>query len=326
MKLALASSLLVALPAATFAADVTITNDSSNQDSIVATQTNPTCDCQPFAPTNSSYQVTRLWNIVDPSIMTDQDVINEFNKGFAPVVTNMPGFQRYTASSTGDNTTVFFLNQFDTQEEAHKAQEAAKEFVANGMLNGKITPNIFTELPVLFGEAADACMTSSSEGYYLAARFYNWIDAANLNTTLVYSIAHEFYETALKDVEGFVTYYDAAEQGVDTSCAWDIFQTEENAKQSNIAASKLVLPDNWAVRAAAVAGIIAFDYTCAAGNMPAAPTPSPVPCVPSATNACVEQVPEIDTSTDQPSAAFGIGVSGASAAAAAIFMMLWKAI
>ena len=257
--------------------------------------------------------------------MTDQDVINEFNKGFAPVVTNMPGFQRYTASSTGDNSTVFFLNQFDTQEEAHAAQEAAKEFVANGMLNGKITPNIFTELPVLFGAAADACMTSSSEGYYLAARFYNWVDPANLNTTLVYSIAHGFYET-LTDLEGFVVYYDSAAQGVNTSCAWDIFQTEELANQSNEGAAKLVLPENWTVRAGAVAGIIAFDYTCAAGNMPAAPTPSPVPCVPSATNACVEQVPEIDTSTDQPSAAFGIGVSGASAAAAAIFMMLWKAI
>jgi len=35
-------------------------------------------------PQKSSYQVVRLWNIVDTS-MTDQDVIKEFNTGFAPV-------------------------------------------------------------------------------------------------------------------------------------------------------------------------------------------------------------------------------------------------
>ena len=62
-----------------------------------------TCECQPLGPPNAtSYIVTRLWNI-DPSFnFTDQDVIDEFDNGFAPVVAHMPGFQRYTASTTGE--------------------------------------------------------------------------------------------------------------------------------------------------------------------------------------------------------------------------------
>ena len=63
------------------------------------------CECQPIGPPNStSYIVTRLWNINQSSNFTDQDVIAEFDDGFAPVVTHMPGFQRYTASTTGECT------------------------------------------------------------------------------------------------------------------------------------------------------------------------------------------------------------------------------
>lgn len=310
---------LLAFPANNFAA--------TNQDPTTTTTSSAaTCNCQPFPPKHSSYQVTTLWNIVDPSTMSNQDVINEFNNGFAPLVTNMPGFQRYTSSFTGGNNstnTVFFLNQFDTQEQAHAAQEAAKEFVANNPMlnNGTITPNIFTEIQVIYGAAADSCVTSSSKGDYLAVRFYNFDDPDSLNTTMVYTISDNFYETTLKDSEGFVAYSNAAEVGVKENAVWDIFTTEEQAIQSNEDASKLVLPD-WVSRAGSAAGMIVFDYTCAAGNIPAAPTTLPETGVP-------EDESTITTTPDNnSSAAISTSVSGASTVtvAAATFMLLWKAL
>jgi len=75
------------------------------------------------------------------------------------------------------------------------------------------------------------------------------------------------------------------------------------------------LPD-WAPPAKRIgdaAGIIAFDYTCAAGNRPAAPTPA--------------SIPSSDTSsTAAAKVPFTSVVSGASAVTAAIFMMLWKTV
>lgn len=41
------------------------------------------------------------------------------------------------------------MNIFDTEDHAHDAQEAAKLFVDEGSLNGKIYPNSFTEDVVL---------------------------------------------------------------------------------------------------------------------------------------------------------------------------------
>ena len=333
MKLALATSLL-ALPSANHLAaasvarkmegdDVTITDNTNENDIVVR---NPTCDCQPMPPKDPSYQVTRLWNIVDPSSMTDQDVIDEFNSGFAPFVTNMPGFQRYMASSTGNTSTVFFLNQFYTQEEAHAAQEAAKEFVAKGALNGKITPNIFTGAQGFFAEPSDTCIDSSSTGDYLGVRFYEFADPASVNSTELFSAITRYYGEHLKDAEGFVTYYKAVHTGGDI--AWNIFKTEEQAIESNEAAANDPLDDFPDMdRVGSAAGIIKFDYTCAAGNKPAAPTPPPSPCVPSAVNACVEEVPNDDSNpTGPPSAAFSTSFSVASAVAAAVFMMFWKAI
>lgn len=286
------SLLLLALPAASLAADASASS---------------TCDCQPFPPEKSSYQSTRLWSIVDPSL-SDQDVIKEFNDGFAPAVTYMSGFQRYMALSTGNSSTVFFLNQFDTQEEAHLAQEAAKEFVAkNEMLNGRITPNIFTEAQGFFAAPRDTGINSSSKGDYLNARFFNFVDPASANVTKLYSIAETYYKEVLQDAEGFVTYYIASYNDNNNTAgqiAWDIFQTEEMAIQNKEKPNNFSLPD-WAPPAKRIgdaAGIIAFDYTCIAGNRPAAPTPS----------------------SDTSSAAAILSTSAVSATA--IFMMLWKVI
>lgn len=286
MKLALASSSLLALAAA-------------------ASSSDPTCECQPFPPKHTSYQVTRLWNIIDPS-MTDQDVIDEFNEGFAPIVTHMEGFQRYTASSTGNSTTVFFLNEFATKEEAHVAQVAAKEFVANGRLNGKISPNIFTEAKGLAVFPLEGCIKDSSKGQFLAVRFYHYLDPTSVNTTTLYPLLKEFYDKSLRDKDGFVTYYSALNPPNDGNdgISWDIFESEEAAIASNEAATTYAAYtpdfDAWPPMetVTSIEGSIAFDYTCAAGNLPEKPAGGP------------------------PSAAFSAGASG-SVVATVIFAVFW---
>ena len=133
------------------------------------------CDCQPLGPPNAtSHIVTRLWNINPSSNLTDQDVINEFDEGFAPIVTRMQGFQRYTSSSTGNASTVFFMNAFDTREHAGAAQAAAKDFVVNGVLKDVITPNTFTEDEVVISFANDECITESSVGKFLKTRVFQY--------------------------------------------------------------------------------------------------------------------------------------------------------
>lgn len=267
MKLVLASSLL-ALPAAAAA-----TAAASGSRKTVESEASATCECQPLPPLSPSYQVTRLWNIVDPS-MTPQDVANEFQSGFAPMVTHMDGFQRYTSSFTGNNTTIFFLNQFGTKEEAHAAQEAAKAFVKNGTLNGKIEPNIFTEAPKLFAASVNGCINSSSVGKYSAVRYWNLPDFASINRTELYSLFEDFFNSEVKNKEGIVEYHSAVNvpDGPE-EISWNIFKTEEDAIAFNqFAASYNFTADGWPVSEflTSTEGKIVFDYLCATGNTPKA--------------------------------------------------------
>lgn len=68
---------------------------------------------------NNAYIVTRLWTINATSELTDLEVIDEFETGFGPIVTSLTGFIQYTAAQTGNTSTVFFMNIFDTQANAH---------------------------------------------------------------------------------------------------------------------------------------------------------------------------------------------------------------
>jgi hypothetical protein len=96
------------------------------------------CECKDVG---ESFLVTRLWNIVSPN-WDDQAVIAEFNTGFAPVVSKMPGFQEYLSSTTNLKDTVFFMNIFESEELAKAAQDGAKALVVNRALNGTIAPKI----------------------------------------------------------------------------------------------------------------------------------------------------------------------------------------
>jgi hypothetical protein len=111
------------------------------------------CECKDVG---ESYLVTRLWDIVSPN-WDDQKVIAEFNEGFAPSVTQMTGFQEYLSSTTGVPDTVFFMNIFESKETAKTAQDGAKAFVKNGVLNGTISPNQFTESDFAFYFSTQEC-------------------------------------------------------------------------------------------------------------------------------------------------------------------------
>ena len=236
----------------------------------------PTCDCQPLGPPNAeSYLVTRLWNIVS-SNWTDQDVIDEFNDGFAPLVTSLDGFQRYTAAATGNSSTVFFMNAFDSQDHAHAAQEAAKTFVAEGRLNGVITPNLFTEDRVAFSFAAEECVTEPDVGKYLATRVYKPGNPANV-TLEGLSAAGASVSESFSNLMGFTSYGGSVSvPGHDQVFLFNIFDNEASALAANeIGLDNLAKADDPnnedtppGTLRAETQGKIAFDYLCAAGNAP----------------------------------------------------------
>jgi hypothetical protein len=118
--------------------------------------TKTTCgECLPVGESfGDMYLVTRLWTIVDPNTTYDMDIINEFNIGFAPIVTSMPGFVRYLAAQNGNTSTVSFENLFDSKENADAAQQAAKDFVlTNDILkDGAIIPYYLTQDVVAYAD------------------------------------------------------------------------------------------------------------------------------------------------------------------------------
>lgn len=199
---------------------------------------------------------------------TDQDVIDEFNKGFAPVVTKMDGFYRYTAALTGNTSTVFFMNIFDTEDNAHGAQEAAKSFVEEGSLNGKIYPNTFTE-DTLIGTfySSPECVTASSVGEYLATR-QNEYSNLNLYEGGMASLvdANTFMET----FPGYRLFLASVANDNSTSMFMNIYETAEGAKQANDAILQQNAEQNntMGVIDPVTNGQIKFDYLCAAGNVP----------------------------------------------------------
>ena len=221
-----------------------------------------TCgDCQP----TSGYLVTRLWNIMPGT--TAQEVIDEFNSDFAPVVTRMDGFYRYTAALTGNSTTVFFMNIFDTEDHAHDAQEAAKVFVDEGSLNGKIYPNSFTEDTILAQYTSPECVTSSAVDEYLATR-KNQHAALTLYGGGMASLtdANNFFLT----IPGYRLFLASVANDNSSSFFLNIYETAAAAQQANDAILQQNAEQNYTMGqiAPVTDGEIKFDYLCAAGNAP----------------------------------------------------------
>jgi len=83
-----------------------------------------------------SFLATRLWKSKDIGV-TGQDIVDEFNRGFRKQIGQQEGFQLYTGIVV-DEETAFFMNVFDTQEEAEDANMQAAKFISEGPLAGKI--------------------------------------------------------------------------------------------------------------------------------------------------------------------------------------------
>lgn len=222
-----------------------------------------TCDCQP----TKGYLVTRLWDIVGN--LTDQDVIDEFNNGFAPLVTHMVGFQRYMAATTGNSSTVFFMNQFDTAEHAKAAQEGAKDFVKNGILDGAIAPNQFTQDELVFHFDLRDCVTSDSTGSFMSARLYNLSDE-NTTPESMYQTGLSMYNQTLRNIDGFVSYSGAlSSPAYEQLFVYNIWETQENADEATAAVRAYAAANpnpNPNIRVVFTSGFIQFDYLCAAGK------------------------------------------------------------
>lgn len=159
-----------------------------------------------FVFQDNVYIVTRLWTI-NSTDLTDMDVIDEFQKGFAPIATSLSGFIQYTAAQTGNESTVLFTNIFDTKEHAHTAQEAAKNFVGrNDILgNGAIIPYQFNELTVSAYITNNQCKKESYEGNFLSTRLYD--SEESLSVEKVHNVTIEASETiGYPSMTGFLSY------------------------------------------------------------------------------------------------------------------------
>lgn len=251
---------------ATAGAAATTENAAASVSSVAAT-----CDCQPLGPPAAeSYLVTRLWSIVSPEEWSDQDVIAEFQQGFAPIVTALPGFQRYTAATTGNPATVFFMNAFETAEHAAAAQEAAQVFVdTNKDLQGAIEPLHFTQDQAIYGFPAGSCITAGSVGKFLSTRLYEWIFPETITTDdLVVAGSH--FNDEIKDFDGYITYVGTLSQPDNRyTFVYNMYDTEavsilaNTMGQNNTKNNTVEVPPNTLI--VSTQGEIQFDYLCAAG-------------------------------------------------------------
>ena len=75
-------------------------------------------------------------------------------------------------------------------------------------------------------------------------RFYHYLDPASINSTILFPFVEEFFTSVLKDDEGLVTYYSAANvpEG-NEAVVLDIFETEEQVIASNEKAANYTNPD-----------------------------------------------------------------------------------
>ncbi|KAL7530648.1 hypothetical protein ACHAWF_003461, partial [Thalassiosira exigua] len=271
-----------------------------------------TCECQP----TEGYLVTRLWDIVSIN-WTDQDVIDEFNDGFAPKVTHMDGFYRYTAAKTGNSSTVFFMNIFDTEEHARAAQEGARAFVAEGALEGNISPNQFTEDKIISSFNSEECVKSDSTGLYLATRFNEAPPRLFLPGNLTSDL--EDANEKLESISGYRSFVASESADGEQSFFFNVYETPDGARESNDFILEANANDgDVQVKIHPTMGRIAFDYICAAFNAPDAPDVADL-----AGNATVVDPPNETASGEVDSSASENGVCSALyVALAALYFVL----
>jgi len=237
---------------------------------ITASASGESCGlCLPTGPPyEDTFLITRLWSIQSSS-WSDLDVIEEFNEGFAPIVTNMPGFIQYTAAVNNYNSsTVYFSNVFESQELAHNAQLAAQEFVANGALKDVIVPYYFTESTVAFDIAADECVNTSHSGMYLNTRLYKVISVNNELTADALRNDTAPLASAFAKQPGFVNYVGTITEDKEYLFFSNVFDDLSSAQTANNmgVSSANNTDEGDSALLAATEGKIIFDYICTEGD------------------------------------------------------------
>lgn len=226
--------------------------------------------CLPVGPPyDDLYLVTRLWSINSSTSWTDLDVIEEFNKGFAPLVTSLPGFIQYTAAQNDYNSsTVYFSNVFASAELAHAAQEAAKQFVNDGALNDVIVPYHFTESKVAFDIAADECVDTPHTDMYLNTRLYKVISTNDeLTPDALRKDTAPLADSYAKQT-GFVNYVGTITEDGEYLFFSNVFDDLDSSHTANSmgTASANNTDEGDSSLLVATEGRIVFDYICAGGN------------------------------------------------------------
>jgi hypothetical protein len=165
------------------------------------------------------------------------------------------------------------MNIFDTEGHAHAAQEAAKKFVEEGILNGNISPKLFTEDAIIAYFNSEECVNTDSNGLFLATRFSGQATSSLFspgNVTSGMNDANDFF----KAISGYRSY--VASQSVDatTSFFFNIYETAEGAQEADDAILKMNASDeNYLMgNITPTMGEIKFDYLCSVGNFPQAKT------------------------------------------------------
>jgi len=242
-------------------------------DTVTADTTAPTCgQCLPIGPLMNAfdglYLVTRLWTITDPTTTSDLDVIQEFATGFASILQAMPGFIQYTAAQTGNSSTVFFQNLFDTEAHASAAQQAATDFVStNAVLqDGAILPYYFTEDVIAYDDTNGVdCVNTSNEGKYLGTRLYERAAGdvdANVTTAEFTSMVTSSNTTkAILNIPGIVNFMASVSNDETQVFLSNVFDTEEGALDANEVGSQAAASSTM-TELAVTSGKIAFDYLC----------------------------------------------------------------
>lgn len=220
------------------------------------------------APYDDSYLVTRLWSIIGDNI-TDLEIISEFDKGFAPIVTSLPGFIQYSAAQNANNaSTVYFQNVFSTQEQAHEAQMLAVDFVAkNALLNGMIEPYYFSEGTIAFDVASVTCVNTSMANKYLSTRLYKVLKSYVGLTPENLQKDTAALASRYQSKPGFLHYAGAIiqdEEDGDSLFFSNTYDNEESSKVANdfgtSAANSTQSGDSLLL--VSTEGKIIFDYIC----------------------------------------------------------------
>lgn len=229
----------------------------------------PTIPCEDLL--SGSYLSSRLWtNAPGNCSLSPNDVIEEFERGFAPIIIEAPGFIQYLGAEQLSDADRFarsnFYNVFGTKREAELANEGAKAFVADSNLTGQIvnpsqypSDGQFTGLIDFWSSTECAATTTGNTGRYLATRLWKSTEVSGQR------IINEFrngFRDEIRHAPGFRMYMGAV---VDENTAYfmNVFDTEKEAADANLLAALFIQDSKLADRISllrATTDLIKFDF------------------------------------------------------------------